>query len=234
MSIEYKLINGFRVFGFQTQDELIAYVKKSPSILIAANGEKIYSKNTEIKNISLKNIGYADGIGAVYAIRKKGLKKAVRIPGSELWLRLISQLHTDNTFYLIGSTTEVVTEVVKRLQVQFPKINIVGYRNGYLRSEEEVENLELDIQHLKPDVVFVAQGSPRQEVLMQRIQNSHKAIYMGLGGSFDVYTGFTKRAPKIFRNYGLEWLYRLLSQPSRIKRYKVLLPFAINVIRGKY
>jgi len=234
MNNEYRLINGFRVFGFETSDALIKYVKKSPSILIAANGEKIYSKNTDLKNISLNNVGYADGIGAVYAIRKKGLKKAVRIPGSELWLRLISSLHTDNTFYLIGSTTEVVEEVVKRLQVQFPKIKIVGFRNGYLSSEEEIKNLEHDIQQLKPNVIFVAQGSPRQELLMQRFQNSHKAIYMGLGGSFDVYTGFTKRAPKIFRNYGFEWLYRFLSQPSRIKRYKVLLPFAINVIRGKY
>jgi len=234
MNYETRLINGFRVFGFETSESLIEYIKKSPSILIAANGEKIYSQNTELKNISLTNVGYADGIGAVVALRKKGLKGAVRIPGSELWLKLISTLHYDHSFYLIGSTTEVINEVVKLLRLQFPKIKILGYRNGYLSNDEDEMLLEDEIQKMKPDVILVAQGSPRQELLMQRLQRSHEAIYMGLGGSFDVYTGATKRAPKIFRDFGLEWFYRLLSQPSRLRRYKVLLPFAVNVIRGKY
>ena len=97
-----------------------------------------------------------------------------------------------------------------------------------------MDALEKDILDKKPTVVFVAQGSPRQERLMRKLQASHQAIYMGLGGSFDVFTGNVKRAPRLFRENGLEWLYRLLSQPSRIKRQKVLLPFFINLHLGKY
>ena len=73
-----------------------------------------------------------------------------------------------------------------------------------------------------------------QEKLMSEMMKIHKCIYMGLGGSFDVYTGKVRRAPKFFRNFGFEWLYRLISQPSRIKRQIVLIPFLINLITNKY
>ena len=229
----FATINGFRVFGFQSRKELINHLRINPSILIAINAEKIYSGNSELKEISKNGLGYPDGIGAVLALKKKGLKDAIRIPGSELWLDIVAELSPQNSFYFIGSTQEVIEEVVNKLQKTFQGIDIVGYRNGYLK-EEEIEILEEDIKRTKPDVVFVAQGSPRQERLMKRLESSHKAIYMGLGGSFDVFTGNVKRAPRLFRNNGLEWLYRLLSQPSRIKRQKVLLPFLINLQLRKY
>ena len=233
MDNSYAIINGFRVFGFISRKDLIAHLSLNPSILIAINAEKIYSGNEEIKKISQDGVGYPDGIGAVMALKKKGIKDARRIPGSELWLDIVAELSRKKSFYFIGSTQEVIDEVVHRLQEDFHGINIVGYRNGYLEGKD-IEILEEDIRRTKPDVVFVAQGSPRQERLMQRLQLSHKAIYMGLGGSFDVFTGNVKRAPRLFRENGLEWLYRLLSQPSRIKRQKVLLPFFINLHLGKY
>ena len=139
----------------------------------------------------------------------------------------------EDSIYLIGATDEVIEATVDKLIQTYPTLKIAGYRNGFLK-EHEVEVVERDIVDKKPTVVFVAQGSPRQERLMQRLQLSHKAIYMGLGGSFDVFTGNVNRAPRLFRDNGLEWLYRLLSQPSRIKRQKVLLPFFINLHLGKY
>ena len=226
-------INGFKVYGFDSRKKLISHIKTNPSILIAINAEKIYAGNDELKLISQKGVGYPDGIGAVKALKTKGARNAIRIPGSELWLDIISSLTMEDSVYLIGATDEVICATVDKLNRNYPSINIAGYRNGFL-DENDIVTLEKEIHQKKPTVVFVAQGSPRQERLMQRLQLSHETIYMGLGGSFDVFTGNVKRAPRLFRENGLEWLYRLLSQPSRIKRQKVLLPFFINLHLGKY
>lgn len=226
-------INGFKVYGFDSRSKLISHIKASPSILIAINAEKIYVGNDELRLISQKGVGYPDGIGAVKALKTKGARNAIRIPGSELWLDIISSLTMEDSVYLIGATDEVISATVNKLNRNYPSINIAGYRNGFL-DENDIVTLEKEISDKKPTVVFVAQGSPRQERLMQRLQLSHETIYMGLGGSFDVFTGNVKRAPRLFRENGLEWLYRLLSQPSRIKRQKVLLPFFINLHLGKY
>lgn len=233
MSDMARTINGFRIYGFETRKKLISHVKSHPSILIAINAEKIYAGNEELKLISQDGVGYPDGVGAVKALKMKGLRNAVRIPGSELWLDIISSLRIEDSVYLVGSTNEVIEATVAKLNQIYPSLQIAGYRNGFL-NEHDIEALEKDILDKKPTVVFVAQGSPRQERLMRRLQASHQAIYMGLGGSFDVFTGNVKRAPRLFRENGLEWLYRLLSQPSRVKRQKVLLPFFINLHLGKY
>lgn len=226
-------INGFRVYGFDSRSKLISHIKANPSILIAINAEKIYAGNKELKLISQNGVGYPDGIGAVKALKTKGARNAVRIPGSELWLDIIRTLDTEDSVYLIGATDEVIEATVEKLYKIYPSLKILGYRNGFLE-ENDIINLEKDIIEKKPTVVFVAQGSPRQERLMQRLQNSHKANYMGLGGSFDIFTDNVKRAPRIFRENGLEWLFRLFVQPKRIKRQWVYIPFMINLFRNKY
>ena len=233
MSNQVYNINGFKVYGFDCRNKLISHIKASPSILIAINAEKIYAGNNELRLISQKGVGYPDGIGAVKALKTKGAKNAIRIPGSELWLDIISSLNKEDSVYLIGATNEVIEATVAKLNQIYPSLKIAGYTNGFL-NENDIFNLEKDIIAKKPSVVFVAQGSPRQERLMQRLQQGHQAIYMGLGGSFDVFTENVKRAPRIFRENGLEWLFRLLSQPKRIKRQWVYIPFLINLYRDKY
>lgn len=226
-------INGFRLFGFTGKDDLLRFVAEHKGILLALNAEKLYRRNPELQSISRQGIGYADGVGAVLALKKRGVRGAIKIPGSEFWLYLIEELLPHSSFYFIGSTTEVVDSVVKKLRSEYPEIIIAGYRDGFL-SASDIQQLEQDILSLKPDVIFVAQGSPRQEKLMSRLQAKHQAIYMGLGGSFDVYTGKVKRAPALFRNNGLEWLYRLISEPSRIKRQIVLVPFAFRLLLQRF
>jgi len=233
MSDRFQNINGFKVYGFDSKTSLIAYIKENPSILIAINAEKIYAGNVELKYISQNGVGYPDGIGAVKALKSKGFRHSVRIPGSELWLDIISTLKKADSVYLVGATDEVIETTVIKLKKTYPSLNIVGFRNGFL-NESDIALLEKDILEKKPTIVFVAQGSPRQERLMQRLQQSHKSVYMGLGGSFDVFTDKVKRAPRIFRENGFEWLFRLLSQPKRIKRQWVYLPFLINLYRNKY
>ena len=90
-----------------------------------------------------------------------------------------------------------------------------------------------DIVAKKPDVVFVAMGSPKQELLMEEISKRHPAIYQGLGGSFDVYTGNVKRAPEWWVNHNLEWAYRLIKEPTRIKRQIHLVRFMAKVKMGQ-
>ncbi|MDB4404589.1 WecB/TagA/CpsF family glycosyltransferase, partial [bacterium] len=152
----------------------------------------------------------------------------------ELWLDIVAKYHKTKSFYLVGGKDEVINATVVTLKSEFDGIIICNYRNGYIKTKEEEQALIEDIVTHQPDVVFVAMGSPKQEQLMERIQKYHKAVYQGLGGSFDVYTGNVKRAPKWWVKNNLEWAYRLINQPSRIKRQIHLLRFFINLHLNRY
>ena len=219
------LINGIRVFSFSTRDELIDYVEKEKKSLIAINAEKILHATEETRGLINKNIGYADGIGAVWALKKKGFNNTIKIPGCELWLDIVRHFYRSKSFYLAGAKEEVIQQTVEKLKKEFPGINLLGYRNGYIKTEEEQQQLIKTIATLKPDIVFVAMGSPKQELLMQEMQQYHPAIYQGLGGSFDVYVGNVERAPEWWLRNNLEWAYRLVKQPARIKRQIHLVKF---------
>ena len=177
-----------------------------------------------------RNLGYPDGIGAVWALRKKGFKKTIKIPGCELWLDIIRSYHKKKSFYLIGGKDKIVNQTVLKLKKEFSGINICNFRNGYIKDVNEENLLVKDIIKHKPDFIFVAMGSPNQELLMERIQKNYPAVYLGLGGSFDVYTGFVKRAPKWWVNNNLEWAFRLFREPVRIKRQIHLIKFYLNYL----
>lgn len=210
------LQNGLKIYPFASFEELIEFADRQKKILVAINAEKILHATDQTRAIINGNIGYCDGTGAVMAMKNYG-RKAAKIAGCELWLKIIGAKYKDSSFYLVGSTQQVIEAAVSRLREDFPGINIVGYRNGYIKTEEERLALIDDIVANKPDVVFVAMGSPKQELLMEEIQHRHSAIYQGLGGSFDVYTDNVKRAPKWWIDHNLEFAYRLLKQPSAQK-----------------
>lgn len=227
------LKNGVQVYAFSSFDEIINFAEERKGLLVAINAEKILHATDETRNIINRNIGYSDGIGAVMALKKHGAQ-AVKIPGCELWLKIVERFAPKGSrFYLVGSKQEVIDETVSKLRKEFPGIDIVGYRNGYLKSDEEKSALLDDIADKKPDVVFVAMGSPKQELLMEEMKQRHEAIYQGLGGSFDVYTGHVERAPKWWVDHNLEFAYRLVKQPSRIKRQIFLVKFLLLVKMGR-
>lgn len=227
------LLGGVGVCPFTSADELISYVSEHPSILVAINAEKILHATDELKAIYNRNLGYSDGAGAVLALKKKGHQKACKIAGCELWLKIIERYRREKTFYLVGGKPDVIEATIQKLHRDFPAINIVGYRDGYLKSGDD-EALIADIAQKKPDVVFVAMGSPKQELLMERMQRQHpEAIYQGLGGSFDVYTGRVERAPEWWIRHNLEFAYRLIKQPSRIKRQIHLVRFLFRVMTNQ-
>lgn len=227
-------LNGVKVHPFRSFDELLNYVTGRKGILVAINAEKILHATEQTRNIINRNIGYCDGIGAVMALNKRGYKDVAKIPGCELWLKIISALYKEGkSFYLVGGKPEVIEATVAKLKDQFAGINISNYRDGYIKSDEEKQLLIEDIANKKPDVVFVAMGSPKQELLMEEMSQKHQAIYQGLGGSFDVYTGTVERAPEWWVKHNLEWAYRLIKQPSRIKRQIHLVRFWFMVKLGK-
>lgn len=228
-------VNGLKIYPFTSNQELIEFVKQEKGILVAVNSKKIKGANPEIRNIVNSNIGYADGAGAVMALKHKGVKDAVKLPGCELWLNMVKSFYQEKTFYLVGGKQEVIDETISKLKKEFKGINIVGYRNGYIKDKNEELALINDLTDKKPDVVFVAMGSPKQEYLMRQMFECHPAIYQGLGGSFDVYTNRVRRAPKWFSDHGLEGVYRAFWEPK--KRLKGVLSdvwFVIALKIGKY
>ncbi|MDA9876002.1 WecB/TagA/CpsF family glycosyltransferase [Flavobacteriaceae bacterium] len=229
-----EVVNGVKIYAPKSREALIEYSIKHQKILVAINAEKILHATNESRDFINRNLGYPDGIGAVWALKKKGTKEVVKIPGCELWLNIIKKHYKAKSFYLIGGKQAVIENTVIKLKAQFEGINIYNFRNGYIKTEKEELALIEDIKKHKPDIVYVAMGSPKQEKLMERIQKSHDAVYQGLGGSFDVYIGAVKRAPEWWVKNNMEWTYRLLSQPSRIKRQIHLIRFLVNLHLNRF
>ena len=226
-------LKGVEIYPFKSEAELLSFVDNQKGILVAINAEKILHASPEMRAIINRNIGYCDGAGAQLALKQKGFKEACKVPGCELWLKIIEGFHKEKTFYLVGGKPQVIEETVAKLKSQFEGINIVGYRDGYLKKDKDRENLINDIVEKKPDVVFIAMGSPKQELLMEDISKRHKAIFQGLGGSFDVYTGHVQRAPKWWVDHNMEFAYRLLREPKRIKRQIHLVKYAYWLMAKK-
>jgi UDP-N-acetyl-D-mannosaminouronate:lipid I N-acetyl-D-mannosaminouronosyltransferase len=226
-------INSYQVYPFEKRQSFLSFLENGHwnNILVALNAEKLIRDDEELRQLVNTNIGYPDGVGAVWAMRKAG-KDAIKIPGSEFWLDIIEAFHKEKSFYLVGAKPEIIEQTVKKLHTQFPALQIKGYHDGYF-NDEEYHTLKKEILRTKPDAVFVAIGSPKQEYIMQELQEQHKALYMGLGGSFDVYTGHVQRAPEAWINLNLEWAYRLIKQPNRIIRQRVLVKFLFRLLTGR-
>lgn len=159
-----------------------------------------------------------DGIAVVKAARKVGTNVAERITGIDIAEYLL-KLANENKYsiYLFGAKAEVIEKLVNKIKVEYPNINILGYSNGYIKDRDKIMK---DIIKKTPDICMVALGIPYQEKLIAQYFNKvNKGIYIGVGGSFDVMSGTKKRAPKLFIKLNLEWLYRIIIEPSRLKRF---------------
>tara|TARA_B100000963_G_scaffold289151_1_gene258554 strand:- start:4370 stop:5068 length:699 start_codon:yes stop_codon:yes gene_type:complete len=228
-----EIINGIKIYAPSSKDEFLNYISNNKQILVAVNSEKIMKSDKQIKNIINRNLGYPDGIGAVWALKRKGHNNVVKIAGCDLWLDIINKYYNSKSFYLVGGSQNVINKTVLKLKNEFPEINILNFRDGYIKNKSEEKSLIQNVKKLRPDFIFIAMGSPKQEYLMQAMQREYKALYQGLGGSFDVYIGNVNRAPKFWINSNLEWAYRLLNQPTRIYRQIVYIPFLIKLILNR-
>lgn len=172
-----------------------------------------------------------DGIGLVLAARLAGLKAPERVAGVELVFDLIECCPRDTGFFFYGSGPGVAEQAVENLQHTVQDFRCSGVKDGYVQDPEEVLQA---IEESRPQVLFVALGSPRQEMFLrdnaERLEKAGVRIGIGVGGSLDVYAGTAERAPEIFQKLHLEWLYRLLKQPSRWRRMLALPRFALRVL----
>lgn len=159
-----------------------------------------------------------DGIGVVKAAEQLGKTMNGRVTGVELSAYLIERAGTTGkSVYFYGAKQEVLDALIAKVKEANPDINIVGSHNGYGNRDDEVFE---EIVSLQPDLVLVALGIPRQEVLIHRyLERFDKGIFIGVGGSFDVLSGTKKRAPAMFVKCNLEWLYRILKEPKRFGRF---------------
>lgn len=204
------------------------------TFLVTANPEIVmYAKNNKDYYDLLMQADYIapDGIGIVKAAHRLGTPIQERVPGFELMLGLleIADLEEKNV-YFIGSKEEILELTIEKVKIKWPHINIVGYHHGYF-DHDDPEMIDR-VKNTNPDIVFVAFGFPRQEKWISDYlsQVSH-GIAVGVGGSFDVLSGKTKRAPKFVQSFHIEWLYRLIKQPSRYKRMAVLPKFLQEIYK---
>jgi UDP-N-acetyl-D-mannosaminouronate:lipid I N-acetyl-D-mannosaminouronosyltransferase len=223
--MEYLIVKGIRLFAPRSSSDLINEAFNQKKILVAVNAEKVLMADRKFSKFISSNLGYPDGIGAVWLLKKHGYSFVKKIPGVELWLEIIKQRWRKNSFYLVGGQDEVIEATVRKLRREFPGINLLGYRNGFLSGRKDKDQLKQELVDKKPDVVFVAMGSPKQERLMEELHQEHPAVYQGLGGSFDIYIGKVERAPRWWLKNNLEWAYRLYKEPWRIKRQLRLIGF---------
>ncbi len=224
-----------------TRDQALRTVKdfiengKRPHVIFASNPEKNFSVpgDPELYNtFRHADLLLPDGVGMVKAARIIHDVRIERIPGVE-FMEDICRLCADNGYkiFVYGAKEEVNREAVKILETRYPGIDIAGRANGYLR-KEEMPDLVRRINQSGAQVLFLALGSPRQEQWFVRYRDRLKTVRVcqGIGGSLDAITGRVKRAPELWCNIGLEWFYRLVSEPRRIRRQKVLPLFAIQVL----
>ncbi len=189
-------------------------ITANPETLTMAETDEEVSKMLLDKNNSV----VPDGIAIVKACKTLDIPVTERIAGvdiAEYLLHEASQLK--KKVYLFGSKQEVIDGMKKVIEEKYSGIKLVGATNGYIEDKDkEFEN----IKKAKPDVIMVALGIPYQEKLIYKhLKDFEKGIFIGVGGSFDVLSGTKKRAPKIFIKLNLEWLYRIMCEPKRLKRF---------------
>lgn len=204
-----------------------------PHQIVTANAEIIYqaSKNEKMRNvINAAQMVTADGSGVVWASRQLGQPLAQRVTGIDLVNSICQQSAKEKwKIYILGSAPGVAATAAVNIRNKFPGCNIIGTHHGYFNAKEEKQILA-ELEQLKPDVLFVALGAPKQEYwIADHIQKLGIPVAMGIGGSMDVLSGNVKRAPKWMQKMSLEWLYRLLIQPTRFKRVLALPQFMLAV-----
>jgi N-acetylglucosaminyldiphosphoundecaprenol N-acetyl-beta-D-mannosaminyltransferase len=176
-----------------------------------------------------------DGVGIVLAAKILYGAKLSRIPGVEFMRDLCHLAENENkSIFIYGSHEAVNKSVSKKLRMQHPKLRIAGRSHGYVM-ENKMRDLVENINSSRADILFLALGSPRQEKWFAKYAHELKYIKVcqGIGGTLDTIAGSVKRAPAVWQNLSLEWLYRLLSEPKRIYRQKVLPIFAFRVMMMK-
>lgn len=209
-----------------------------PHAVFAVNPEKNFSvpRDPELYSaFGRADLLIPDGIGVVLAARLLHRARLSRVPGVELMENICRLAHAKGYgIFIYGAREEVNARSVEILSLRYPGIRIVGRSSGFVPDGEMPALLER-INESGAQILFLALGSPRQEkwFVTHARQLTTVRVCQGIGGTLDTIAGTVKRAPRIWCKYSAEWLYRLLSEPKRIGRQKVLPLFAFRVMGEK-
>lgn len=228
-------ILGYNIFS-ESKEELLKYITECEKKLniISGNPEILYNglNNEYLYNNFTGNnsIIMPDGVGTVISSKIVGHRVKEKIAGIEFMAEILKYCSENaKGIYLLGAKEDVLNKCIDNLKVKYPKLIISGKHNGFFNIENCKEVLE-DIKCCKGYAIFVAMGSPRQELFISKYMEELPCrIFMGVGGSFDVIAGNVKRAPKWMISLGIEWLYRVIKEPWRIKRLSSIPKFLWKV-----
>ena len=192
-------------------------VTANPEIVLAARKDPTY-----MQVLQTADYVTADGIGIVKGAALLGNPVPERVTGFDLMCALLhhADLHHDRVFFL-GAKPTVLQQTLAAVRKQYPGVVIAGSHNGYFAPDKAAE-VATQIKVAQPAFVFVALGFPKQEMFIHQFRAQTPALWMGVGGSFDVLAGVVQRAPQSWQEHHVEWLYRLLQNPRRVGRMMAL------------
>lgn len=224
-------LQGFNIDTF-TFDEALQYAEKGQVVTI--NPEMILSAKSNpdfAEIINSAELVIPDGIGVQLGLKILG-HNVRRIAGIEFGRKLIDKFASQPTAF-VGAKPEIIQKAVENLKKEVPNLDAVYVQDGYFKDDDRVLD---ELTATNPKLVLVALGSPKQEIFISKAKNLlPNALFIGLGGSFDVWSGVVERAPEIWQKLGLEWLYRTVKEPKRFKRIFPTLPlFVLKVFKEKF
>lgn len=203
--------------------------------IVAINPEKIMMAEQDPSLRQLLNEStyqIPDGIGVSIASKLSGGTVRGRVTGIGMMENLLTLANNKQLkIFMYGATPETVQQAAQNIQQRFPHLIVAGTLDGYVKDTQQIVTA---INEAQPHILFVALGSPKQELFIKHnMEQLNVNVFQGVGGSFDVFSGHVKRAPELFQKTGTEWLFRLIKQPSRIKRQLALPMFLVKVASKK-
>ncbi|MBX0316835.1 WecB/TagA/CpsF family glycosyltransferase [Planococcus glaciei] len=233
-----------RFFGVEVNtegyDELIQKIfsriqSNEKSFIVAINPEKLMAarNDDELRKIlQTADFQIPDGVGVLLASRMRKGKIRERVTGIDMMETLCRKAsETGESIFLYGGKKGIAEKAAEALQKKYPTLKVAGIIDGY---EKDIDYIREKVDSSGASIMFVALGSPRQEkFIINEMNQLHPSVYQGVGGSFDVFAGNVKRAPALFRKFGLEWLYRLICEPFRWKRQLALPKFLFAILKER-
>ncbi|WP_283597046.1 WecB/TagA/CpsF family glycosyltransferase [Ligilactobacillus aviarius] len=202
-------------------------VTANPEIVLAATRDPNYQQI-----INHADYVTADGIGIVKGAQILGTPLAERVTGFDTMQALLQYAdQSQKKVYFLGGKPAVISALKNVIEKKYPHLVIAGMHDGYFNDEEPIVH---EIQQAQPDFIFVALGFPKQDFFIAHHRSIANSIWMGVGGSFDVLTGNVQRAPEFWINHHIEWLFRLIQEPTRFKRMLALPRYLFRVYRQKF
>ena len=205
--------------------------------IMTANAEMIMQAqdHSELKFALQKaELVVADGAGVVWASKEFGTPLKERVPGVDLAYSLLEKAATEKIkVFFLGASAQTVKIAASNMTKKFVGLQIVGVQDGFFQESEDEKIIEM-INQSEAEILFVALGSPKQELWLEKYKEIlNPSLRMGVGGTFDVMAEQVKRAPRWMQENSLEWLYRAFGQPSRWKRLIALPKFVLAIKKAK-